>query len=152
MSLRFLRPIRIDPWGGFTSIDRAKCQREYAAETFVETYYDRFCRSGKTLVPRKPPSLVQKCGIQWGRSPLGREEGSRGTFMEWFPGRVFAFFRRAAKEGRSRRSETFLVLFPSFVPRRSGQSSASLRIRRSPVLFVSLSRRLRRPTFSTWRK
>ena len=26
--------------------------------------------------------------------------------MEWFPGRVFAFFRRAAKEGRSRRSET----------------------------------------------
>ena len=36
--------------------------------------------------------------------------------MEWFPGRVFAFFRRAAKEGRSRRSETSLVLFPSFVP------------------------------------
>ena len=39
--------------------------------------------------------------------------------MEWFPGRVFAFFRRAAKEGRSRRSEISLVLFPS---RRSGQN------------------------------
>ena len=32
--------------------------------------------------------------------------------MEWFPGRVFAFFRRAAKEGRSRRSETSLVQTP----------------------------------------
>ncbi len=45
-------------------------------------------------------------------SPLGREEGSRGTFMEWFPGRAFAFFRRAAKEGCSRRSETSLVQTP----------------------------------------
>ena len=72
-----------------------------------------------SLVLRKPPSLVQKWGIQWGRSPLGREEGPRGTFMEWFPGRVFAFFRRAAKEGRSRGSETSLVLSSS---RRSGQN------------------------------
>ena len=40
--------------------------------------------------------------------------------MEWFPGRVFAFFRRAAKEGRSRRSEISLVLFPSFVPAAAG--------------------------------
>ncbi len=46
-------------------------------------------------------------------SPLGREEGSRGTFMEWFLWRVFAFFRRAAKEGRSRRSEISYVLFSS---------------------------------------
>ena len=51
-------------------------------------------------------------------SPLGREEGSRGTFMEWFPGRAFAFFRRAAKEGRSRRSETSLVQTP--VPAAAG--------------------------------
>ena len=33
--------------------------------------------------------------------------------MEWFPGRAFAFFRRAAKEGRSRRSEISLVLLSS---------------------------------------
>ena len=72
-----------------------------------------------SIVPRKPPSLVQKWGIQWGRSPLGREEGSRGTFMEWFPGRVFAFFRRAAKEGRSRRSETTLV--QTLVPAAAGK-------------------------------
>ena len=51
-------------------------------------------------------------------SPLGREEGSRGTFMEWFPGRAFAFFRRAAKEGRSRRSEISLVQTP--VPAATG--------------------------------
>ena len=38
--------------------------------------------------------------------------------MEWFPGRVFAFFRRAAKEGRSRRSETSLVQIP--VPAAAG--------------------------------
>ena len=38
--------------------------------------------------------------------------------MEWFPGRVFAFFRRAAKEGRSRRSETSLVQTP--VPAAAG--------------------------------
>ena len=76
-----------------------------------------------SFVPRKPPSLVQKLGIQRGRSPLGREEGSRGTFMEWFPGRVFAFFRRAAKEGRSRRSEISLVLLSSPPQRTNLQSS-----------------------------
>ena len=80
-------------------------------EGAVATRYPRPNPRPSSFVPRKPPP-----GIQWGRSPLGREEGSRGPFMEWFPGRVFAFFRRAAKEGRSRRSETSLVLFPSFVP------------------------------------
>ena len=70
---------------------------------------------GSGLFPR-PSSPVNSRRGSNGAEPLGREEGSRGTFMEWFPGRVFAFFRRAAKEGRSRRSETSLVLFPSFVP------------------------------------
>ena len=80
-------------------------------------------------------------------SPLGREEGSRGTFMEWFPWRVFAFFRRAAKEGRSRRSEISFVLFPSFVPAAAGIVPGFLRIRRLCLLFAALSRRLRRVTF-----
>ena len=69
----------------------------------------------KGLFPRLSSPVNSRRGSN-GAEPLGREEGSRGTFMEWFPGRVFAFFRRAAKEGRSRRSETSLVLFPSFVP------------------------------------
>ena len=43
--------------------------------------------------------------------------------MEWFPGRVFAFFRRAAKEGRSRRSEISLVLLSSPPQRTNLQSS-----------------------------
>ena len=58
----------------------------------------------KSLVSR-PSSPVNPRRGSNGAEPLGREEGPRGTFMEWFPGRVFAFFRRAAKEGRSRRSE-----------------------------------------------
>ena len=32
-----------------------------------------------SFVPRKPPSPVQKWGIQWGRSPLEIPRGSRGT-------------------------------------------------------------------------
>ena len=65
--------------------------------------------------------------------------------MEWFPGRVFAFFRRAAKEGRSRRSETSLVLFSSppqrvFLPGFCGFAVCLCKI-------AALSRRLRRASF-----
>lgn len=88
-------------------------QKERIATTSLRAGLAMTGEGTSSIVPRKPPSLVQKWGIQWGRSPLGREEGYRGTFMEWFPGRVFAFFRRAAKEGRSRRSERTFVLSPS---------------------------------------
>ena len=44
----------------------------------------------------------------------GSAETERATCAStWSPWRVFAFFRRAAKEGRSRRSEISFVLSPS---------------------------------------
>ena len=56
----------------------------------------------------------------------GSAETERATCAPTrFPGRVFAFFRRAAKEGRSRRSEIYLVLFPSFVPAAAGNTPVS---------------------------
>ena len=147
---------------------------------------------GNPFSPSKPPSLVQKWGIQWGRSPLGREEGSASLFAEirrsslWslledsgetsfsnrndmfrfeeeeppsdtefsqyygsaeteratcvptrFPGRAFAFFRRAAKEGRSRRSEMSLVLSSS-PPQRTILRPPSLRSRCAHRLWQSV--------------
>ena len=74
-----------------------------------------------------PSSLVSrpKVGNPMGAEPSwssGRE--SRGDRLEIGPlWRVFAFFRRAAKEGRSRRSEISLVLLSSPPQRTNLQSS-----------------------------
>ena len=51
----------------------------------------------------------------------GSAETERATCAStWFPGRVFAFFRRAAKEGRSPQERNNLR--PNSRPRRSGQT------------------------------
>ena len=153
--------------------------------------------------PVKPSSLVQKWGIQWGRSPLGRRGGSPRPYSpeygaapfgrclkipakrpsqietmcfdlksrshrairsfrsitvlrKWSERRVL---RRGSlwrflfpvsfplKETGSRRSAKSPRPVPVFRPRRSGQSSKSLRIRRSSLRLATLSRRLRRTHF-----
>ena len=105
-----------------------------------------FSISGSSSSPVfRPPSHVNPRRGSNGAEPLGREEGSRGTFMEWFPGRAFAFFRRAAKEGRSRRSETAFV--QTSVPAVANYPPNILRIRRLSLLFAAMSRRLRRASF-----
>ena len=73
---------------------------------------------------------------------IGREEGSRGTFMEWFPWRAFACFRRAAKEGHARRHVTSPRPVP--VPAAAGKNPPLLRIHPLSLLAAASSRRLRR--------
>ena len=87
---------------------------------------------GNPLSPSKPPSLVQKWGIQWGRSPLGRRGGSLPSFA--------ALRKKVAPAGAK---------YPSSCsrPRRSGLTSSLLRIRRLRLLFTPSSRRLRRADF-----
>ena len=63
--------------------------------------------------------------------------------MEWSPGASFPHFS-AMRNGVARRRN---VLVQTLVPAAAGNPPAFLRIRRSPVLFVSLSRRLRRASF-----
>ena len=76
----------------------------------------------------------------------GSAETERATCAPTrFPGRVFAFFRRAAKEGRSRRSETAFV--QTSVPAVANYPPNILRIRRLSLLFAAMSRRLRRADF-----
>ena len=72
----------------------------------------------KSLEKMKARAAMAPAGERLSMEEI-RELASRA--MEWFPGRAFAFFRRAAKEGRSRRSEGSLVLFPSFVPAAAGK-------------------------------
>ena len=142
-----------------------------------------------SFVPRKTFVSRPKVGDPMGAEPpwsSGRE--SRGDRLEIGPlGRAFAFFRRAAKEGRSRRSETTLVqtLVPAAAvtspplalretasgppplkgrqdrlpfrgagakrlrgyPAAAGNPPGLFRIRRTPLRFVPLSRRLRRASF-----
>ena len=97
-----------------------------------------------------PSSLVSrpKVGNPMGAEPSwssGRE--SRGDRLEIGPLWRFLFpISFPLKEIGSRRSAKSPRPVPVFRPRRSGQSSVSLRIRRLPLRFVLPSRRLRRPS------
>ena len=69
----------------------------------------------------RPSSFVNPRRGSNGAEPLGREEGSRGTFMEWFPGRFLFPISFPLKEMGSRRSAKSPR--PNHRPRRSGQFS-----------------------------
>ncbi len=97
-------------------------------------------------VPRKPRGISR--GPQppgrWGRIPKGTAFGIGSLWRFLFP---VSF---PLKETGSRRSAKSPRLV--FGPTAAGDSPGVFRIRISPLRFVPLSRRLRRPTFSTWRK
>ena len=108
-------------------------------------------RLWQSVYPSIPPSHVlrPKVGDPMGAEPpwsSGRE--SRGDRLEIGP--LWRFLSPVSfplKETGSRRSAKSPRPVPVFRPRRSGQSSKSLRIRRSPLRLATLSRRLRRADF-----
>ncbi len=99
-----------------------------------------------SIVPRKPRGISR--GPQppgrWGRIPKGTAFGIGSLWRFLFP---VSF---PLKETGSRRSAKSPRLV--FGTTAVGDSPGVFRIRISPLRFVPLSRRLRRPTFSTWRK
>ena len=98
------------------------------------------------LRPRRSgqnPRLPSKGGgSNGGGAPLAVRRGP-GDLYGMVPRRVFSPFLRDEKWGRPQAKRSR----PNSRPRRSGQSSGSLRIRRSPLLIAPSSRRLRRASF-----
>ena len=62
---------------------------------------------GNPFSPSKPPSLVQKWGIQWGRSPLGREEGSASLFAEIRRSSLWSLLEDSGETSFSNRNDMF---------------------------------------------